>query len=178
MIDINERTHKKGTAEFVKSCQIFQVFSVFFLVILAATSLFLAAEIIFTAVGIANVGESSVMTVVVKNVSYIICCIGICISLKFSAAIFGKLKDGETPFRYDIGDKIKAAGITLVVTGIAAFLIQFSCELLLAFDVIADNITMSDFSDTYLCIIGALLCIFSYIFNYGCKLQQESDETL
>ena len=29
-----------------------------------------------------------------------------------------------------------------------------------------------------LLILGAVLAIAAYVFNYGCKLQQESDETL
>ncbi len=177
MIDINERTQKKETKEFISACQVFEIFSIIGLVVFAAIALFLLWEAIFNAEHASAVAEITVFAVIISNISNIVCCIGICIALKFSAAIFRKLKDGETPFRYDIGDKIRAAGIALAATSAVAFVIKFTCDLLYSIDVITDNIPF-ELYDISLCLIGALLCIFSYIFNYGCKLQQESDETL
>ena len=177
MLNINERTHKKETAEFISACQVFEIFSIIGLVAFVAGALFLIWEAIFNAESVSAATETSLLSVILTDICNIICCIGICIALKFSAAIFGKLKDGETPFRYDIGDKIRAAGITLAATGAAAFLIKFTCNLLCSFDIITDTVAVG-LSDSYLCLMGALICIFSYIFNYGCKLQQESDETL
>lgn len=177
MIDINERTHKKETKEFISACQVFEIFSIIGLVVFAAIALFLLWEAIFNAEHASAAAEITVFSVIISNISNIICCIGICIALKFSAAIFGRLKDGETPFRYDIGDKIRAAGITLAATGAVAFVIKFTCDLLNSINVITDNVPV-ELNDSSLCLMGALICIFSYIFNYGCKLQQESDETL
>ena len=177
MIDINERTHKKETAEFISACQIFEIFSIIGLVAFIAAALFLLWETVFNAERASAAAEMAVFSVIISNICNIICCIGICIALKFSASIFGKLKDGETPFRYDIGDKIRAAGITLAATGAIVFVIKFVCNLLNSIDVIADIIPV-ELNDSSLCLVGALLCIFSYIFNYGCKRQQESDETL
>ena len=177
MLNINERTHKKETAGFISACQVFEIFSIIGLVAFAAGALFLIWEAAFNAESVSINTETSLFSVILTDICYIICCIGICIALKFSSAIFGKLKNGETPFRYDIGDKIKAAGISLTVTGILVFMVKFICNLLCSFDIITDIVAI-DFSDSSLCLMGALICIFSYIFNYGCKLQQESDETL
>ena len=177
MIDINERTQKKETKEFISACQFFEIFSIIGLLAFVAAALFLLWEAIFNAERVSAAAETTVFSVITANICNIICCTGICIALKFSASIFGKLKDGETPFRYDIGDKIRAAGITLAATGAVVFVIKFTCNLLYSIDVITDNVPVG-LNDSSLCLIGALLCIFSYVFNYGCKLQQESDETL
>lgn len=177
MLDINERTHKKETADFISACQVFEIFSIIGLVAFIAGALFLAWEVIFNAESVAIKTDTSLFSVILSDICSIICCLGICIALKFSVTIFGKLKNGETPFRYDIGDKIRAAGISLVVTGTSVFTIKFSSNLLCSFDIIADIVAV-DLSDSYLCLMGALICVFSYIFSYGCKLQQESDETL
>lgn len=177
MLDINEKTHKKETAEFISACQVFEIFSIIGLVAFAAGALFLVWETIFNADKVSINTETTIFSVILTNICSIICCIGICIALKFSATIFGKLKNGETPFRYDISDKIRAAGITLTATGGTVFIIKFTCNMLCSFDIITDIVAV-DFSDSYLCLMGALICIFSNIFSYGCKLQQESDETL
>lgn len=177
MLNINKRTHKKETAEFISACQVFEIFSIIGLVAFIAGALFLLWETIFNADSVSASTETSLLSVILTNIFSIICCIGICIALKFSAAIFGKLKDGETPFRYDIGDKIRAVGITLAASGALAFLVKFTGNLLCSLEIIADTIEF-ELSDSSLCLMGAIICTFSYIFNYGCKLQQESDETL
>ena len=49
MLDINERTHKKETAEFISACQVFEIFSIIGLVAFIAGALFLIWETIFNA---------------------------------------------------------------------------------------------------------------------------------
>ncbi len=178
MIDINERTHEKEVNHFIESCKAFELFSVGFIVICALWSLVLAAKAILTAAGIITNNEMSVIAVIGNNACDIVRFVGIGIALKHGAAIFHKLKSGETPFQYDIGDKIKAAGFILILTNLICNCIYLTFTILYASGIIADNIYEGTLGDGYLCFLGALLCIFSYIFNYGCKLQQESDETL
>ena len=91
--------------------------------------------------------------------------------------IFRRLRAAETPFCYDIADKIKGAGHA--AWGIGFGLLVFGAAAALS---LSDRQLLRPYGFGYvefgILILGALLTISAYVFNYGCKLQQESDETL
>ena len=106
------------------------------------------------------------------------------IALLWNAArhIFRRLRTAETPFCYDIADKIKGAGFLAILLGIISLVYRTVVEL------ISKNGGNFVKSDGYMdlgypfiysvLILGVVLMITAYVFNYGCKLQQEADETL
>lgn len=168
VIDVNERTLEKETEEFRLVCKVFEVFciaifSVIFIIAVAVIGIavFIGAEM------------SDVLTFAVNNAVLLM---GLASALNFGRSIFRKLKNGETPFRYDIADKVKGASIALCGSGFLGILVQSVSHLFSA--------AFSDICHYYLfiaignCIVGIILGIVSYVLSYGCKLQQESDETI
>ena len=91
-------------------------------------------------------------------------------------------EDGEHRDVYDIADKIKGAGFLAILLGIISLVYRTVVEL------ISKNGGNFVKSDGYMdlgypfiysvLILGVVLMIIAYVFNYGYKLQQESDETL
>lgn len=100
-------------------------------------------------------------------VFFFICCLGefICIFLAFYYAkrIFGCIGKGNSPFTDTTAAQIRK---------IALFVLLFA-----VFSVL--SVFKMTFSSFFICAVFALIlyCI-SFIFDYGCELQQEIDETL
>jgi len=168
--DVTERTLEKEKNNFIQLCKIFHSCSIVFKVLCA---LFIVG--LFALMVLALINDKEQMTALTLLVRGAIFFGTIIVSMNFISTITKKLEDGETPFRYDIGDKIKGAGLSLCFGGLLGF---FATLFTSSFDI--DGLFTVVFFVGY-CgfgIVGAVVTMFSYIFNYGCKLQQESDETL
>lgn len=167
-VDINERTLEKEKQEFVTVCMVFEVMCTMMLVVVALLML--------GVVGVIAVMGAEFTDVLVLFVNSIILLFGMTSALNFGRAIFKSLKSGETPFRYDIADKVKGAALALSMCGIASIIVQGISDLF--------STAFSDLIHYYFFIAlgniftGLLLGIMSYVMNFGCKLQQESDETI
>ena len=167
-VDVNERTFEEEKKAFALVCKVFEVLCVVILAVFAVSAL--AVTIIIAVKG------ADTRDVLVLSVNSAVLLFGIVSALNFGRAIFRALKSGESPFRYDITDKVKGASLALILSSLASILVQS-----------ASNLFSEKFSDichyyfflTVGClVVGLLLGVMSYVMNYGCKLQQESDETL
>ena len=167
-VDITERTFEQEKKEFATVCKVFEVMCI---AGLSVVSLF--------AVGLVAVGVimgAEIKDVLVLAVNSAVLLFGGVSALNFGRAIFKTLKGGETPFRYDIADKVKGASYALIVSGLAGILVQaVSHSFSEAFSDICHYYFFLTVGGIF---VGVLLGIMSYVMNYGCKLQQESDETL
>lgn len=167
-VDVNERTFEEEKKDFALVSRIFEVLCVVILAVFAVGALALTVII-----AIMGVDMKDVLVIAVNSA---ILLFGMTSALNFGRAIFKSLKSGETPFRYDIADKVKGASLALILSSLAGILVQS-----------VSNLFSEKFSD--IChyyffltvgslVVGLLLGVMSYVMNYGCKLQQESDETL
>ncbi len=168
-VDIAERTLEKEKKHFIGFCKACEGFSIFLMVFMIAGCI---AQLFDLFVDIVTNGR------VICATGNIVTYAGIAVALKFSITIFGILKKGGTPFTYSLADKVKGAAMALTVTGALGFVLELAIIILNA----TGMVVISDFTDfvggLHLLVIGIVLMALSYIFNYGCKLQQESDETL
>ncbi|MBQ2824096.1 MAG: DUF2975 domain-containing protein [Oscillospiraceae bacterium] len=180
--DINERTLEKEKKDFTEFCKFAEgmLTAIMALIIVGAAALFIVI-IMDNAMKNLTYSSSSKYTTaggIFYGVYDLISMLCFAVALNFGVKAFKKLKDGETPFRYEIADKIKAAGIVLFATGffsIAAGIVEGVLEST-GVIVVTDSSLIS--IDLSIFMWGAVLFAVAYIFNYGCKLQQESDETL
>ena len=98
--------------------------------------------------------------------------------------VFRRLRTAETPFCYDIADKIKATGTLAATFGGIWLVYRMIAEVLLKNNIIrlvSESDGFRELGYTFIfsvIILGVVLMMTAYVFNYGCKLQQESDETL
>ena len=167
-IDINEHTLETEKKEFATVCKVFEVMCTILLVVVAL--------IMLGVVGVIAVMGAELTDVLVLFVNSIILLFGMTSALNFGRAIFKSLKSGETPFRYDIADKVKGAALALLMCGLLSIIVQSISP------IFSEN--FSDICHYYFfiavwnCFTGILLGIMSYVMNFGCKLQQESDETI
>lgn len=179
-VDLVERSLEKDKKDFITMCKVLEIVSIVLFALCIMGAVLIGVVIIFSATGITeDVTESpspAELIVGLTNLTFMLTAI---IASSFSIKIFNKLKDGETPFRYDIADKIKGAGTVLTVGCLLCAIADFVCEMLVDSGVFTASIAFErhlDFGGY--CIFGAIIMALAYIFNYGCKLQQESDETL
>ncbi|MBO5343480.1 MAG: hypothetical protein J6A57_03445 [Ruminococcus sp.] len=103
------------------------------------------------------------------------------IPLGFAAKIFDKFRKGQTPFQYDVADKIKGAAISMIVLNVVSQILGWVYAALINNNVFTGEmeiITVTNEIDIDTILYGILIYAFSYVFSYGAKLQQESDETL
>lgn len=167
-VDINERTLAEEKKAFTTVCKVFEVICVILVVVFALLTLGL--------VGVIAVMGAEMADVLVLFVNSIILLFGMTSALNFGRAVFKSLKSGETPFRYDIADKVKGAALALLMCSFLSIIVQSISDIF--------SEAFSDLYHYYFFIavgnifIGLLLGIMSYVMNFGCKLQQESDETL
>ena len=180
-INVLERTLEKEKESFVKTNKVLH----FVFIVLQILSLMLAimTSIMLVMMGINNVFKISdsfsfpdiylTLTLMVISVCYFI-------AFNHARKIFDIFKSGESPFRYDVADKMKGAATAII----AANLINFAIGLIylavggfmkLSNDESFEIVINFDLGSL---ILGILIYAFSYVFNYGAKLQQESDETL
>ncbi len=90
----------------------------------------------------------------------------------FGAGAFRSMEKAETPFLYDVSDKIKGASFVLLGGGIVVSVYKLVLDLcgVLPFKDGPDMIPVL--------IMGMLLLTLVYVIEQGCRLQKESDETL
>ena len=154
--------------EFTLVCKVFEALCS------VMTAVFALAVVIIAAVIISMKAELKDIFIFIANSAVLL--FGIVSALNFGRAIFRKLKSGETPFRYDIADKVKGASLALLMCGILSIVtLAVSCSFSEAFSDICHYFFFIAIGNIF---TGLILGIISYIMNYGCKLQQESDETL
>ena len=177
-VDITKRTLEQEKQDFIKICKCFGILTNVIRILMAVCVVLLVLFAILGATGVSELSyEFTTKEGIVSTLSVCAVCIGYVIALNFGVSIFRTLRNGETPFRFDIADKIKGAGYALVVTGAVGFLLNVLVQFLVASgDLFFGN--MQYLPDTVPFFFGVMLIALAYVFNYGCKLQQESDETL
>ena len=179
-VDINERTLEKEKKNFITFCKVAEAFlsimCAFMIVGAIAIVIILIMNFIMKNSPVPSSNEYSTPEGIFMGVYLLVICIGMSISLNFGIKVFKTLKDGETPFRYEIADKIKAAGMSLIGTGIVYVAAELINGFFNAADVFGGEVSFNVDMDFF--IWGAVIIAVAYIFNYGCKLQQESDETI
>lgn len=102
------------------------------------------------------------------------------IVFNFMRLIFGKLKRSDTPFLEGVPQKFKAIAYTLVIGGGAYFFTSFILYGCLSLSVPDEELytAFSFTSGLYMMMTGAVIWGLAYVFERGCVLQQESDETI
>ena len=179
-VDINERTLEKEKKSFITFCKVAEVFLSIMCALMIVGAIAVAIMLIMW-----NIMKNSPYTSnsefttpeeIFNGIYIIVTCIGMAIAFNFGIKVFKTLKDGETPFRYEIADKIKAAGQVLFGAGIVHVIGEVANGFLNATGVFVGELSVNLVTDFF--IWGAFLTAIAYIFNYGCKLQQESDETI
>ena len=168
---MKEKTLKKS-ARFISillnvGCIIFGVMSVLLftgITVIACSKLF-SSEMFLEAWGTAiKAGQTLSFG---QCVFFFICCLGelICIFLALYNAkrIFGCIGKGNSPFTYTTAIQIRKIALYVLLFAVFSVLSVFKM----------------DFLSFFMCALFALIlyCI-SLIFDYGCELQQEVDETL
>lgn len=178
--DINERTlenEKKSFTSFCKTAEVIMTIFLIFMLILSGIIFIttLAANILKNgALNFDLTGKYTTFEGIFGNLYIYILCVGMAVAFNFGRNIFRELKNGETPFRYEIADKIKAVAMVVFVTGTIDFIMEIIMAILEVNGFWSGDVTI----DFELFVWSAILSAVAYIFNYGCKLQQESDETL
>lgn len=178
-VDVIERTLEKDKKDFITVCKIGEVCSIVSMAIFIVGAVAVAIMGFMTAAGVSDGStefaspEAAVTTII--NTLMLITAI---IALKFSAEVFGELKTAETPFRYDIADKIKGAGIVLVVGTFVCSALEFVKGVLIGSGVMEESGAVDSIVSTDCAVFGVVLIALAYVFNYGCQLQKEADETL
>jgi len=181
-VDVVERTLEKEKSSFIFVCKMGEVFSILILVMCIIGVLAAGFMSVMYILGIAIDSELATPHVAEEiycMINGICIALGVAVACNFSVKIFNNLKTGDTPFRYDIADKIKGAGIVLIVTGLFGSVTEFIYNILIDNNVFIGENTIGVISGCEdMVILSVVLMAVAYIFNYGCKLQQESDETL
>ncbi|MBR5090238.1 MAG: DUF2975 domain-containing protein [Ruminiclostridium sp.] len=100
-------------------------------------------------------------------------------AVRSATGLFKEIENGETPFRYSVADKLKGLSDTILWGSVVFAVPGFVSAFIYAFTETEGSQT---FSHAIFMLgglfLGALFRALSYIFSYGCRLQQESDETL
>ena len=170
-VDLNERALEKERRSFVRFCDVCGGFCGFLIVFMIAGFIAYGYEFIKGIVADGAIED------IISDAANIVACVGIGISVRFGAAVFGKLTKGGTPFTYDVADKIKGASVPLIVSGGIGFATEIAVVIMTeGFGFAADKFDF--FGGLDILVFGLALSALSYIFSYGCKLQQESDETI
>ena len=173
-VDIAERALEKEKKSFITFCKAAEVFLSIMCALMIVAPIAIVIMIIMQ-FAMQN-GEYTTPEGLFNGIYSVVTCVGMAIAFNFGVKIFSTLKDGETPFRYEIADKIKAAGMAFFATGIVHVIGEALNGFLNATGVFAGELSINLGFNFF--IWGAFLTAIAYIFNYGCKLQQESDETL
>ena len=176
--DVMERTLAREKEQFDRFCKIIHILSTAACVLFACGAVFCMVMPLVRHFGFVRGGGSESTAAVAAAALYTFLLLGgIALLLNYARNIFRRLRAAETPFCYDIADKIKGAGqaawligFGLLVFGAAATLFLNDPQLLRPY-----GFGTVEFG---ILVLGAVLAIAAYVFNYGCKLQQESDETL
>lgn len=176
IVDVNERTLEKDKIKFVKMCRFFEMLARIFMIIMIVCLPVLLLFYIAASAGLVS-GMSEYATP--ENMYFVASLCGVCIgyitALNFGARIFKTVRTAETPFRYDVADKIKGAGYALAASGALGFVLNMVAVVLKAKSGFAIEAHMPEAAPF---LFGVFLIALAYVFDYGCKLQQQADETL
>ena len=183
--DILERTLAQEKSRYEKFCRIMYALSTVMAIFFVLAAVFCLIATIVQEIQYKNNGGETDMLATVISALYVALVLG-GVGLLWNAArhIFRRLKIAETPFCYDIADKIKGAGFLAILVAIISGVYRLIVEVLLRNGVIRTFAKSDGYLDIgypfigFLGILGIVLMIVAYVFNYGCKLQQEADETL
>ncbi|MBQ8613906.1 MAG: DUF2975 domain-containing protein [Ruminiclostridium sp.] len=179
VVNTIEKTLEKDKKKFIFVCKIAEVFSIVALAIFIVAIIAIAIMAVMSVTGVADaVKEFGSPKAIMTMITDTLMLITFIIALNFSTKIFNKLKTGETPFQYDIANKIKGAGIALITGTFVCSILEFVTGFLLSSGIIADTESYESIVSTNYAVFGVVLVALAYVFNYGCKLQQESDETV
>ena len=183
--DVTERTLAQEKSRYDKFCKVMHVFSTVMWILFTIGAFFCLIVPIVQAVQYRNNGGEARMPDLLISVLYVFLVLG-GIGLLWNSGrhIFRRLRTAETPFCYDIADKIKGTGFLSILLGAVSIVYRTIVELLIRNRIIKSFVKSDGYVDLgypFICsvfILGVVLMIIAYVFNYGCKLQQESDETL
>ncbi len=167
-VDLNEIASEQEKQNFKLICKVFEAMCIALLCVFSALSVILLGVIIFIG--------AAMNDIIVIAVNTVLLILGMASALNFGRVIFRKLKSGESPFRYDIADKVKGAAFALGGSGFLGFIAQSVSHIFS--EKFSDICHYYAFIAVGSCIVGLLLGIMAYVMNYGCKLQQEADEIL
>ena len=109
-----------------------------------------------------------------KTIFYLYFCTMIFIVTLNLGKLFKWLHDAETPFTVESAKNMKKVGQTLMAGGFIGMILFPLMEMFTGLDIYEMPYT---FGITII-VVGMIFTAFALIFEYGCKLQQESDETL
>ncbi|MBP1542735.1 MAG: hypothetical protein J6A16_01450 [Oscillospiraceae bacterium] len=176
-VDLNEKALENEKKDFIKLCKLLETGARIIMILMMIVAPLLALFVGLDAFGIVVDIKSAVAEDWVTIAGVFVVCIGFGIGLNFIASIFRTMRLGETPFRYDVADKIKAAGTVFALTGALCFIMNVAVMILEAAGILNFD-SFTSLPDFFSFVFGVFLLALAYVFNYGCKLQQESDETL
>ncbi len=100
------------------------------------------------------------------------------IVFNYTRLIFGRLKKADTPFSEGVDQKFKAIAYTLVIGGGVYFFTSLIVSGFISMSVPLEEINISYTDGLYMLMIGAVIWGLAYVFERGCVLQREADETL
>ena len=172
-VDVNERTLEQEKQYLKKTSEIVRIEAVCFAI---ALILLMVME---TIPSVSDDGIDTSLLFWVKLIFLPFQAAAAIVISKFVIGLFKEIETGTTPFRYSIADKLKGLSDAILVGSVI-----FAAPGIISTFVCAFKETEVSQTNAYAVImlgglfLGALFRALSYIFNYGCKLQQESDETL
>ena len=189
-MDVMERTLAQEKRRYDKFCRMMHVLSTLLCILFTAGAFFCLIVSTVQYIQYRNQGGETNMISFVVPVLYLFLVLG-GIGLLWNSArhIFCRLRSAETPFCYDIADKIKGTGFLAMLFGVIWGIYRMIAYRMIAglsigtgnINIIWEPDGFRELGYTFIfsvIILGVVLMITAYVFNYGCKLQQESDETL
>lgn len=169
-VDVNERTLEQEKQYLKKTSEIVRIEAMCFAI---ALILLMVKDLI------PGDGEDVSVVFWVKLIFLPFQTVAAIVVSNFVIRLFKEIETGETPFRYSIADKMKglsdavlAGSIVFAAPGIVSIFIYTFTETEGSQTNASAVIMLGGL------FLGVLFRALSYIFGYGCKLQQESDETL
>ena len=155
---MKEMSHEK----FTKMCRMLKLLLLVLQVFLAAEALICIGDFI------ADRSQLAAVELPIRLVNLL----SLAIASRFGSAAFRSMERSETPFLYDVSDKIKAAAQWLLGGSVLCSLYKGVVGLF-GFDLFS-----SELSFTGNLVSGMILFALVYVIERGCCLQKESDETL
>lgn len=171
-MDTKEKNRDYPEESYKGICMHIHYYSAGFTIVLGILSVFLFAAIIGQIID----GRPPAADIV-KSAFYAYYSILFFLVANYMRRIFSRLRAVETPFMYDIADKMKGLGSLLCGGGIVGALL-FTIIKLFIDDLDKEWAITSGLIGFALMLVGMIFTVFALIFERGCKLQQESDETL
>ncbi|MBO6231305.1 MAG: DUF2975 domain-containing protein [Ruminiclostridium sp.] len=172
-VDVNERTLEQEKQYLKKTSEIVRIEAVCFAIAL------ILLMVVETIPSVSDDGIDTSLLFWVKLIFLPFQAAAAIVVSNFVTRLFKEIENGDTPFRYSIADKMKGLSDAVMVCGVIFALPQFVNQIICIFTDLPDKTSNSAgvimLGGVFL---GLVFKALSYIFGYGCKLQQESDETL